>query len=235
MLRAESIRRWLERNKIFFEVFASVVLGAMAVIVSVASLRISSIQATLQRVQMSPAVTAEMQVVYDEERNSYTGEVLTVTNNGSPLSEFRATLSSMYEVSRDSADGKSSVIVPVGYLCCSFGTGAVTGLLMTYRQSNNNGQAARIEGELREATTSLRSVYYGLRLLHVLDVSYKDLLGESHRRLLIVHPVFGSVEPAPGEVQRLMTAYSDNLSLAEDISKVTAAKLLAALNTPPHK
>lgn len=87
-----STRRWLHRNKIFFDVLVPVVIGIASVIVAWAALSVSreqaktaAGQAKVHRIQAMPRVRVANDMTFDPAIQYYVTESYVVHNEGGPL------------------------------------------------------------------------------------------------------------------------------------------------------
>lgn len=222
MPRITKFREWLETNKVFFEVFSWIILGIMGIIVSMASLQVSRLQADLQRAQVTPSFNIQFKQAYDTEKQLYTDNVLTIANSGYSLSEFSSKVTSLYEVTRRTRSGVSTAYFPVVYLCCEFATQDSSGTLATYRQPNNNVDEIRIDREVRAMNnTKPDSPTYSVRLVNLLSLFYMDALGEKHTRRFLAWLNQGAQKIDEIEAQKWLTFYSQSNPMILDITKLS--------------
>lgn len=229
MTRTERARAWLKTNKVFFEVFSLAILGFMGVVVSIASLQVSRIQTSLQRAQVSPAIVIQDKVAYDDAKRNYADEVVTVENNGYPLSEFSSEIISLYEVTRSASNQTGTAYFPVVYLCCQELTQGPTGRLTMYRQPGNNEDSVRLDKELSSINAHAADSRFSFRLINLLTVTYKDALGGRHSRRYLVWPIRGGQEIEESEAQTWLKRYKDGPAQLKDISKLTGTELVDGL------
>jgi hypothetical protein len=229
MTRIERTRAWLKRNKIFFEVFSLAILGFMGVVVSIASLQVSRIQTSLQRAQVSPAIVIQDKMAYNEAKGNYADEVVTVENNGYPLSEFSSEIISIFEVTRGASNHPGTAYFPIVYLCCQELTQGPTGRLTMYRQPGNNEDSARLDKELSSINAHSAEGQFSFRLINLLTVTYKDALGGRHSRRYLVWPIRGGQEIDESEAQTWLKRYKDGAAQLRDIAKLKGTELVDGL------
>lgn len=131
------LRAWLERNQVFFTVVAALLLGVMAIIVSIQANRLAEWQSKLQEQQMLPLITVTVRLVDEVESKSifgnkvvYTIEHVEISNYGGPARYINIqplTFLSVYTP-------PDIVIVPLeGYYSSPSLTGDAIDLLATLR------------------------------------------------------------------------------------------------------
>jgi hypothetical protein len=232
MGRIARVRGWLEANKVFFDVFASVFLGTMAVLVSVAALRVSGLQTALTSAQVAPHIRVASEYVYNSQAEKFTDEVFRIYNDGFALRDFQSDVSSLIQVLETSDSKKRSVFVPTVYLVLSHNTDNSTGLLKTYLQKDNNSQMVRLLDEVHSANDIKRGVFYDLRLINLLSVSYVDALGGAKQKYLLMGAAPGGLEISPEEALPLKSAFEQKGRAYQSIEKLTGNDLLKRLNEP---
>jgi hypothetical protein len=181
-------RQFLERNKIFFEIFSLVGLGGMAIILSGAAVYVSSKQATiaekqtqLTHIAQSPFIWVRERLLKNEASGMYEEQTLEVSNEGYRLSGFSSDVSVFFAVSTyDSKQGKIVAYVPVnGYYTAEYSTGRPTGLLATWKGFKNNSSFYRIYSEMLDRSRGAADRTYLVDKLVVVRVSYHDYAGQA--------------------------------------------------------
>lgn len=220
------MREFLERNKIFVEIFSGLLLGAMALIVSFASLQVSRNQTRLQEVQVSPSFSIQIHQKFNEASQKFSDGVLTIDNNGYSISEFSAKLMSFFQVTRTNRHLKEATeYIPIVYLCCQFSTQDGTGRLTTFKQRFNESHASRLERELRKIKVP-GDIEYSGGVINILTVSYKDSLGKYHTKTYDVRYFNGGIELDISKEEFWKNHYRANGALQSEISSLTAEILI---------
>lgn len=183
-----NLKQLLLANKEFIEVLASVVsliagtaLGAMAIILSRNSNKISNAQLRLAGEQARPRI----RLVWREKSNNVGEPVheLEVWNDGSGISNLWIYQRSFLVLSKEGEDGVR--FLPVWYLFDRHYTGQSTGLMLTlsttaspptfYRAFNAAKRLRELEQELKVFLGTLSSI----QIRVMIDISYTDILGKS--------------------------------------------------------
>ena len=223
-------RGWLERNKVFFEVFSWIGLGVMAILVSYASLQVSQLQARIRAAQVSPQIRVSTALSYDTQRARNTDLIVNIFNDGFPLSDYESTVRSLYELTRIEGNRKSVAYHPIGYLCCHFLQGTSQGLLAEYRQPDNNEHAFRIEREVRRLNEGQSRVRFDLQLVTIVVISFRDSLGIQRREGFHIRPVFGGRRIGQPEVDEWFRRYQESEMLLKEIDSFNGELLVRAFN-----
>lgn len=88
-------RIFLEKNKIFIETLAAISLSVMAVVVSIQSNKIAEYQNELSKQQLLPKFDVSLtQDFFNQEKDCFTGEKITVYNSGSPFTNYHSDVES---------------------------------------------------------------------------------------------------------------------------------------------
>ncbi|WP_196389805.1 hypothetical protein [Vibrio cidicii] len=223
------MKNWLERNKIYFETIAPVLLSVSAVFVSISSYLLTQKQVELSSLEAQPHFYLKEAYLYDEAlKRAYETE-LRIYNSGADISNFKKNLNSIIEVEFYTPAGKLTGYVPL--------YGYYNG---TYSSSDPSGELALIKGHLNN--NKYHEVYFAvqssefrdkygtifLSLKHGVDISYTNKLGEQQNAYFIDN------KPVPqSEYEAFMSNFSHNKAI--DLSELTAetiAKTVESIRSP---
>lgn len=224
------IRKWLTKNKIFLEILAWFGLGIMSFIVSWKTLEISSKQAEIDHIEHLPKLRIENNLLYNEEKKFHDEDIVIISNEGYDLTNFRNRLIVIYKVTRGliGKGTKKEIYIPVNrYYSDSFPTNNMRGEILTVIGHKNNRRAWEIEMELLDLVRDNPMISYQAELIKVLFVSYKDYLGNTHKRYFLLEPIYDAIEISQENGSKWLQIF-DTLSTtrSEDIETLSAKKLI---------
>lgn len=180
-MEKKMIRVWLEKNKIFFEIFSSVLLGLAAIFVAYASYQVSEAQLEVSRVATEPHFYLEETLFLDAETQMYNEEELRLYNAGAPAYNIYAFVRTFIVVDLFKKD-VSPVFVPViGYFSAKFLSQSPEGLIATFKGHLNNHYSARLHFATLNQDVMKGRPYFEHHFVNVTVVSYRNSLGEDRK------------------------------------------------------
>jgi len=216
------LREWLLENKVFFETLVALLLGAMAIILSLGSLENSRLQTRIQQAQAQPIFVIQAEYVLNPDSQKYEDIVFRIRNTGQPLKSFSNTVHSFLIVNR-TLEPKSGATIPiVGYLPTNFPTGDATGLLWTLKGGHNNAAVFDLARQIALLTQN-QADYFGLQTLNIFEMQYLDLLGEKHQVFYRVDE-FGGSPMEDNQANQLMALEKSHFPV--ELSTIHAEDLL---------
>lgn len=118
MDKIPNFRRWLKRNRIFFDTFGTIALSSMAIIVSIGAFSISAYQATQAENENQPIFLFSGESVpyktfssFDNELTNYSYDYLVIKNEGKPFSNLNVEYSIISDIEYSSFDEKQQKVV----------------------------------------------------------------------------------------------------------------------------
>lgn len=180
------IRKWLNANKIFFEVIVATLLSFMAVFVSIQTNKIAETQTQIMIEENMPQIEIRMGQQYNELSKFYDNDIWYFYNRGGKLSNFEISYYSFYEfIYRPNFD---TIVIPIyGYLNMQ---GVLTGEgdgLIYQIDNNHNGKK---EIELRDSLWD-----FGFNNVTVFArLEFKDILNRQHEEYYQISPGITSVD-----------------------------------------
>jgi hypothetical protein len=109
-------RDWLNRNQVFFQTIAAVLLSIMAIFVTLQTNQIVSYQTKLMEAEQVPHLDFNLDMVYNSSENEFCRDQLTISNSGSPLREFSVSSYVLLVLSYFNRTERSFVDVPISIL-----------------------------------------------------------------------------------------------------------------------
>jgi len=229
----QKIRICLQKNKIFFETIAAVLVSGAAVFVSWSQLQVYRAQTTIQEQTVLPhfVITAR-QIASLQEPVTYDDDVITIRNVGAPISQFSVRNAVLFHITVDDQTlNKWRITRDIfinGYYISTAHTAEATGLLATIRGIRNNKMQAALEHNFREVSRTYGK--FGLiEIKRFIQISYIDLLGRGHTEYYFVPMIYGAARLTDQEGKEVFDAWERSLS-AEilEFAKIDADALLLA-------
>lgn len=180
------IRDFLQRNQIYFEIFSSILLSIMALIVSVNSCQISKQQlANEERLNM-PRIKISHEQLSSKEAND--SEKIIIENVGGHAYNYniekRVFLSCKYFPLN--GDNSKQICLPIqDILDTSFPTNNYTGVIESYYTICT----VKYFNELYNQARDIKG-FLDLQLLKYISISYFDFKDELHEELFIIDGVY---------------------------------------------
>lgn len=219
----QKIRLWLEQNKVFFEIFSSVLLGIAGIFVAYASYHVSEAQLEVSRIATEPHFYVEKLLFRNPETQKFDEEELYLHNAGAPAHNISVKLRSFIKVDLFDASSKPIIVPVLGYFPSQFPTNAPTGLIATFRGHLNNQLAAELHFSILDPEKRKGRPFFDHTLFSVVEVAYQNALGED----LKVYFRDAS-QISPEAAQHLLSLYEDKMPL--ELSTITVDSLMAAAN-----
>jgi len=171
-----NLRSWLERNKIFFEVFSYSVIGLAGIYFSISQLKVNQRQIEIQKSEMQPVFRITFTLYQDSLSNVYNTEVFGIYNDGKPLKSFKYDVKTYYKIDYISQkeDVNKSFFIPIsGFYWAQFPLDNSTGLLVNGFLKNNNSEFKRIYDECLHQSTN--NEFYFVSKFSLFKIDYTDL------------------------------------------------------------
>ncbi len=181
--RIISIREWLERNKIFFEVFSYLFIGAITVLLTCVSINLTQQQTEIQKQQAiliknerQPIfmVTFPLQKLSNTEK--FDTETIEIYNNGNIFKRLDFDIQMFYnlEYKIPKQNINESYYIPIrGYYFAQFRFQSFTGKLVEGFLKNNHLNFIRIYNETIEKSKD--ETYYFIKKITLTKLYYQDI------------------------------------------------------------
>ncbi len=212
-MQISRIRAWLKRNKVFFEIFSSSLLGVAAIAVAWASYLVSESQLRVSEIATEPHFYIETTLYRDTESNSYNESELRLFNAGAPVHNISANVKSFIKVNLFK-EGVWPIYVPVvGYYFAQFPNHSPKGLIATFKGHKNNYYASQLHFSALRPEVMKGRPHFEHTFVHVTTVNYQSpfgdrrklaFLGRDQVDLLVVEPILEKYEKfRPIEIEKL--------------------------------
>jgi hypothetical protein len=168
------VKKWLNENKVFFEIGSALTFGIASVIIAISANRVSQSQLEIAEIQLKPLIYISEKYLNDE-AGMAVETILEINNAGAPVYEFSVDTRTFYTVSTNS----ETIWVPVsGYYYGQFELKAVDGKLAEVRGMNNNSVFAQLNLQHVHSKDDENFGYTELRRVTVTRVSYETRRNE---------------------------------------------------------
>lgn len=219
----QKLRLWLEQNKVFFEIFSSVLLGIAGIFVAYASYHVSESQLEVSRVATEPHFYVDKLLFRNPETEKFDEEELYLHNVGAPAHNISAKLRSFITVDLFDASYKPVVVPVLGYFPGQFPTNAPTGLIATFRGHLNNQLAAELHFSILDPEKMKGRPFFDHTLFSIVEVSYQNALGQDRKVYFR-----NTSQISPEAAQHLLNLHEEKQPL--ELSTITVDSLMAAVN-----
>jgi len=169
MKKIKTLRKWLIKNKVFFEVFSFILLGTASVLVSVLSYKTSKSQLELQRIEFRPIINIQRE---------YLGEYiqLNIENVGFHLFDPKIDYRTFYVIN----DFKNNVVnQPTDfyfefkdYFNLNYETGNSVGVISELSSSDYTKSDSK--GLIVDMMRNHRDNYRTSEFVHLLKIDFRD-------------------------------------------------------------
>ncbi len=182
------MKDWLERNKIYFETLAPVLISIAALFVSVSSYLLTEKQLQIASLDAEPNIYLKEVYLYDPTLKRAYEQELRIFNSGESISNFDASLHTIVEVEFYTPQGKQTAYVPLyGYYHGWYSTDEPTGELTLVKGHLNNERFFDVIWSLKDPKFIEEHGTVFLRLRHSVEVTYSNKLGEKGQKYFIDH------------------------------------------------
>lgn len=176
-----TLRLFLERNKIFFEVFSYLIIGIAGIYFSFTQWKTNQQQIEMQTSELQPIFRITFTLYKDTLSNVYNTEIFEIYNDGKPLKSFDYDIQTFYKIdyiSQKKNINKSFSIPIVGFYFAQFPLHNSTGLLLRGFLKNNNSDFKRVYDECMNQSTD--SDFYNVSHYSLFKIDYIDLTDTKH-------------------------------------------------------
>lgn len=228
--KVESCRRYLKRNKIFFETIAAIFLTIMAITISYRGNQIASYQIQLIKQERYPRLDFCVDLTIDSKGRPI-DDVLIISNTGPPLSEFGFQYVTFLEMEygKIGEEIRTTMIPLIGYYGLTTMSNRQTGELATLSRpgvSEGNYQRANMALlEFQIFATKGKTTGFG-KVVRYVQVWYKDIWEEKHVKFYFVDE-FGFSEVENEKGREIFEEHEDKLreSLCLELEELSAESL----------
>ena len=236
------MKKFLERNKIFFETFAAVVLTGMALVVSWAQWRTAEEQSQLLEIQTGVAIQSVLPhfvITARQEKSSssasrYDEDKIRVSNEGAVIHNFRCQSAVIFSVETynwsDRQKNEKNFFVN-GYYVGEGYTARGEGLLVTVEGLRNNARFLDLHREFSKKCKS-KGLFGNIEMERFLHISYRDQLGKDHTEFYFIPLIYGAtcIPDSKGKSIFRQKKESFGTNSMIEFEKVNADGLLGAMS-----
>lgn len=216
------IRSWLNRNKIFFEISSSLLLGVAGIFVAYASYQVSTAQLEISRIATEPHFYVDTVLIQSPETQDFDNEEMYVQNAGAPAHNISVSARTFISVDLFEVD-QDQVFVPVlGYFSGKFQTYEPVGLIVTFKGHLNNHHAARLYFSVMNPDVMKGRPFFAHTFFTITEISYKNALGEDR-----VEYFRNSSQISAESAKPFLKQYDEQVPL--ELSAITVDALLEAV------
>ncbi|HEU4554878.1 MAG TPA: hypothetical protein VFS25_18660 [Chitinophaga sp.] len=177
------MKKFLEANKIYFEVFSMAFLGLMAVIVSFTQWRTSSREFELHKYENMPLIKVSYELIKTDTSGTYDTEILRVTNEGKIVKRFNKAFFSFYHFNikpLDSNGKGKDIYVPVAdFFGLTFNSNNLSGKLFESFSYHNNSNIVNAERHC-QAFFSTKRLFITVTREVYFKFDFTDISNEKH-------------------------------------------------------
>ncbi|THK41727.1 hypothetical protein E8Q33_07630 [Methylophaga sp. SB9B] len=217
------MRVWLERNKVFFEIFSSSLIAAAAIAVGLASYLVSVSQLRVSEIATEPHFYIETTLYRDAESSSYNESEMRLLNAGAPVHNIVVDVKSFIKVNLFTEEVEPIYVPVVGYYFAQFPSHSPKGLVATFKGSKNNYYASQLYFAKLSPEVMNGRPYFDHTFVHVTSVDYLSPFGD-RRKLAFL----GREQVDPSVVKPILEKYEKFNPL--EIEKLTVNSVLEAVN-----
>lgn len=177
------MRKFLEKNKIYFEVFSLTFLGLMGIVVSISQAVIARRELKIHEKELLPTFSIKYQLFKSNDTsNVYDTEMLTISNEGRAIKKMRYELKTFYkfEFYRKNTSLRNTILyAPISdYFILQYITNEHVGKLLEAVTKGNNENFFDVYKCCMKKTKDNNFLF--VDKISLLKISYIDLSGDSH-------------------------------------------------------
>lgn len=229
-MKIHRARKWLTKNKVFFEIFTSVGLGITAIWVSYAAYSVSKLQVDLAAAQVAPQFRIGAEVFDDPSANESRGRVVNVYNDGFPITEFRASSRSLLQISTVKGRQIRTIFIPIKDLNVDrypSPSPAPKEPLITVTYAGVNTKLQKFRERLIEDLAKENIIFTSMYLQNVITVMYVDAIGKVNARYYIDEGGITGRRLSDSEAKDLVPRFSTNAYFSLEDTGSLMAHILA--------
>ncbi len=164
-------RKWLETNKIFFEVFVAITLPIIAIYISVQANRIAENQTRIMEEENLPQLELRMNQEYNESIKIYDNNVWSLYNRGGKLSNLSIDKMSFIRFTNNGTNKWNEIELPIyGYFAMhGILTGESEGLIYQIDNNKNGFKELQLRNQLLNDGQFEVEAFIGFTYLDIFD------------------------------------------------------------------
>ncbi len=214
------MKSFLERNKIYFEIVASLVFGLAALLVSFASYRNSSELVTLNQRAAQPHFSVQTSYIKDEKTGTDDDTELFVSNISGFAYNIHCQVYSFIKLSLFKGGTRTDTLIPiVGYYPVSQKVGATVGTLFVFNGHANNAHYLGLVQSLKKEIMPVGLSFAESKLQNLVVIDYLDTTDTGHKAYFLDEEAIQT-----DEAEKELEAYKARQPL--DINSASAADVM---------
>ncbi|HHK8596856.1 TPA: hypothetical protein ACQYC5_004477, partial [Vibrio parahaemolyticus] len=180
----DRIKEILQSNKIYMDVFSTLILGVMGLFVTFASYVVSESQLQESKIANYPHFHIEGQLIKDTQENVYNDHEMLVFNTGAPAYNIDINSYEFLEVEMRGSVDKTAIIPINGYYLGRINTQSPKGLVSKFIGPNNNGTLFELSSDLLDYSNS-NDIYMQVSLKELVVISYVQRDGDENTQYFL--------------------------------------------------
>ena len=222
------VKAFLQRNKILFDIFSSILLSSMALIVSINSCQISKQQSINEERLNIPLIKVSSEQFSNKETND--SEKITIENVGGYAYNYKIQKKVFLSCEYNPLNGEATKQI---YL-------PIDDILDTSSQTNNyigpikyyyTISTMKYFHDLYQKTIEVEKGYLHIRLLKYIMISYNDFKDQTHKELFSIDGVFqGCKIEETDDINKLFSLQYPTYR----ISKITLEQIFKLIKLKPE-
>lgn len=183
--KAEGIRQWLEKNKIFLDVVSAMLLPVAAVYVAYKANSIADVQTKIMEQQVMPRIEIRTDQIFNEKNELSDTQMFSVFNMGGKLSNFDYDHVEFLNIELyNGISSNDTILLPIADYQVVGGiiSGNSEGLVYTLTNSHGDSSIVNLRNNL-----ITKHIGY-CNILSYAKVTYEDLFGNEHKEYFRTNP-----------------------------------------------
>lgn len=214
------MKKFLENNKIYFDILSSVMFGGAALCISLASCSLSKEQLEISEVSTRPHFYIDTVLYKDPETKMYNDSEMSIYNAGAPAYNIDIAHYEFIEVQYYGKNPRTKILLVSGYYFGQFNNHTPNGLISTLKGPGNNGVMAALDFRSLDIAKS-RDEYFELNLKLLVAITYSGRGGESTTQYYL-----DKQQVSRSSVESLLTTSKEQFPI--DLRETTVESILIA-------
>ncbi|MBE8715889.1 hypothetical protein [Cellvibrio polysaccharolyticus] len=216
------MKKFLEKNKIYFDIVSSVMFGAAALFISLASYNLSKEQLEISKVSTRPHFYIDKVLYKNPETKEYNDSEMNIYNAGAPAYNIDIVHYEFIEVQYYGKDPMTKLLLVSGYYLGQINNYTPNGLISTLKGPGNNGVMAALDFRSLDIAKS-RDEYFELKLKLLVAITYSGNNGESTTEYYL-----DQKQVSRSSVESMITASKEQFPIY--LRETTVESILTATN-----
>lgn len=178
----EKIKEFLNKYKIFTEVFSNIFLGIMGMVISINAINVAKYQNILVKRELLPVLEI-IEYQSPNEEDIYNETLIQISNIGGALYGLKTDRMCFLNIEYQTEDGREGKTKKeiIGYYSYSKSTNRANGLLQTISGYNNWNKYINIKNSITDEKLKVYGIkFLNIRIEKYLKLQYYDVFNEKH-------------------------------------------------------